>query len=233
MILKSNFHFHSNEDPTHLIDYSIFEGLDYASKLDFQVLALTCHNKVIATEEHRQYALSKNILLISGVEINIGEKPKDNRHLIILNCSKEAEEIKTFKDLEHYKKSHPEIFVLAPHPFFPAFSHKQSLLEYTEKYIHLLDGLEHSWFYSKYINKNIPAIKLAQKNNLPLISTSDTHFMDFLDTDYCLVDTNEKTPEAIFKSLKNNCFKNVTRPKKLIKEMIWTFGLFHFKSRVK
>lgn len=233
MILKTNLHFHANEDPTHSIEYSVLEGIDYASKLDFQVLALTCHNKVALIEEHKKYALSKNILLISGVEINIGEKPEDGRHLLILNCDKEAEEIKTFQDLEIYKKNHPEIFVIAPHPFFPSFFKKQSLLEYTDKYIHLFDAIEHSWFYSKLINKNIPAVKLAQKRNKPLISTSDTHFMDFLDTDYCLIETEEKTPEAIFQSLKKHTFKNVTRPKKLLKEMIWTLGSFYIKNNTK
>ena len=231
MILKSNLHFHTNEDPTHSIDYSIFEGIEHASNLGFEVLALTCHNEVVSTDEHREYALSKNVLLISGVEINIGERPEDSRHLLILNCDSEAEEITTFKDLEIYKKSHPEIFIIAPHPFFPSFFKKESLLEYTEKYLHLFDALEHSWFYSNLINRNIPAINLSKNKNLPLIATSDTHFMDFLNTDYCLIETDTKTPEAIFKSLRNNSFKNITRPKKLLKEMIWTFGSFYIKSK--
>lgn len=230
MLLKTNLHFHTNDDPTHRIDYSAEEGIDRASKLGFDVIALTCHGKVTFKEQYRSYASSKGILLISGIEINISEDGKDGRHLLILNCGNSAERIKTFKDLEQYRKEHPDIFVIAPHPFFPSLRGKQSLLEYTEKYLHLFDALEHSWFYSKTINRNIPAEKISKKMAIPLVATSDTHFFDFLDTDYCLINAEELSAGSLFKAIKKGAFKNVTRAKRPITEMAFTFGKFYLKN---
>ena len=230
MLLKTNFHFHTNEDPAHRIDYGITEGIDRASELGFKVLALTCHGKVVFKKEHGDYALSKDILLISGIEIEISEDGSNGRHLLILNCGKEAEGIKTFKDLEEYRKNSPEMFVIAPHPFFPSLSGKQSLLEYTERYLHLFDALEHSWFYSKMLNKNVQAQKLSKERSVPLVATSDTHFFNFLDTDYCLIEAKEMSTEAIFSAIKEGSFENVTRAKKLISEMLIPYGRFYLKN---
>ncbi|MGM0482774.1 MAG: PHP-associated domain-containing protein [Patescibacteria group bacterium] len=231
MLLKTNLHFHANTDPEHQnIEYDVFEGIEKAAELGFHVLALTCHGKCALNGDHRKYAESKGVLMLSGIEVNIGEKKNESRHLIILNCKKDAERIRTFKDLEKYKKDNPHIFIIAPHPFFPYFPKQQSLMEYTHKYSHLFDAVEHSWFYCKLINKNLPAQEFAKENNLPLVATSDTHFFDFLDTDYCLIEAESKTPEGVFNAIRKRSFKNVTRPKKLLKEMILTYGSFHFKK---
>lgn len=230
MILKSNLHFHTNDDPTHNIEYNTIEGIDKAADLGFQVLALTCHEKVIYNNDYKRYANSKNILLIPGVELNVGENKKEGRHLLILNCSKEVEDIETLRDLEKYKKENPGIFVMAPHPYFPSFTKKQSLMEYTEKYSHLFDAIEHSWFYSTLINKNIPAKNLAQKKNISFIATSDTHFFNFMDTDYCLIETENKTKEDVIWSLKKGSFRNITRPKKILRELVIVYGSFCIKS---
>ncbi len=230
MILKTNLHFHTGDDPEDSLGYDTKEGIDKASELGFDVLALTCHNKVIHTKEYEKYATSKGILLISGIELNVGEEEKEYRHLIVLNCSKDAEKIDTFADLEKYKKNNPEIFVLAPHPYYPGIVRKTSLMEYAEMYSHLFDAIEHSWFYSKHINRNKPAEKLSKKVGLPMVATSDTHFFDFLDTDYCLIEAREKTPRAVFEGIRRGSFKNVSRPKKLIREMSLCYGSYLFKK---
>ena len=230
MILKTNLHFHTNDDPQHIIDYDTYVGIEKASELGFEVLALTCHDRVVFNKEYEEYADSKGVLLIPGIELYVGEEIKEGRHLLVLNCDKSAEEIDTLKDLERYKKENPDIFVIAPHPFFPTFTKKQSLMEYTERNSHLFDAIEHSWFYSNLIDKNIPARELAKKKALPLIATSDTHFLDFMDTDYCLIETEEKTKKAIFRSLKKGTFRNVTRPKKLLTELIPVYGSFCLKN---
>lgn len=234
MLLKTNLHFHTSDDPHHSnIKYSTFEGIDKASKFGFDVLALTCHTEYVLTDEHIKYAEEKGILLLPGIEINIGENENDGRHLLIINCDKSAENIKTFKDLEIYKKENPHIFVIAPHPFFPSFSKQESLMEYTKKYSHLFDAVEHSWFYSNLINRNLPSQKFAEENNLPFVATSDTHFFNFLNTDYCNIEAEEKTPKSIFNAIQKGSFENVTRPKKLIKEMFFIYGTFSLKERPK
>jgi len=126
MQLKMNLHFHTADDPMDIIDYSLNEGIDTASSLNFEVIALTCHHEVKWTREYSEYAKYKNILLIPGVEIDIKEtKSEKGKHLVILNCDKEAEKIKNFDDLKKYKELHPEIFVLFVTPWF--FSDRRHL----------------------------------------------------------------------------------------------------------
>lgn len=232
MKLKVNLHFHTREDPrhSHQITYTLKEGVDRAASYDFDVIALTCHKGVVMNPHFKKYAASKNILLLSGVELYIKEKSNmQAKHLVVLNCDQSIENVETFADLEEYKKKHPEIFVLAPHPYFYG---NYSLKKYLEKYIHLIDAIEHSWFYSKMFNRNIKAKQVAQKYNLPFIATSDTHFFNFLNTDYAIIDAGEKTPAAIFNAIKNNRFKNITSPKSFLRDMVLTQGSFEIKDKL-
>jgi len=230
MQLKTNLHFHTADDPRHKhsIKYTFEEGVDYAASLGFDVIALTCHRTAVIKPHYKSYAASKNILFIPGIELNIDERRNmRGKHLIVLNCRENIEEIKTFSELENYKKTYPEIFVLAPHPYFYG---NYSLKGYLEKYIHLVDGIEHSWFYSKLFNRNKKAKDIAIKYNLPLIATSDAHFLNNMNKDYTLVDAVQKTPEAIFEALKQKKFKNITSPKEFLKEMACRQGLFFAKD---
>ncbi len=88
MILKTNLHFHAANDEK-VIQYDIFQGIDYAKKQGFDVLAYTSHDKFLFKPEFSAYAEKKGLLLIPGIEIKIKRK-----HIVILNCDKKAEEIK-------------------------------------------------------------------------------------------------------------------------------------------
>lgn len=216
--LKTNLHFHTKKDPHHkAIGYDIKEGVDKASRLEFEVLGWTCHRSFMWNKEAHEYALEKNVLLIPGIEKMISpKKNKKGKEVIILNCNEEAEDLKTINDLREYKNKHPEVFLLAPHPFFYGdFSLKKQL----EKNIDVFDAIEHSWFYSNIFNRNKKAEKVAREYNKPFIATSDTHFLNFLNTDYALISAEEKTAESILEAVKQNNFKNVTRPKNPFGEM--------------
>ena len=119
MKLKANLHFHSKEDPVDIISYDLFEGIDKAAELGFNVLASTCHGKNICLDRHVKYAAEKGILLIPGVEANIYELGTRRRnHVVILNCNESVNNVRTFHDLKRYKQMYPEIFVIAAHPYF-------------------------------------------------------------------------------------------------------------------
>lgn len=231
MQLKANFHFHTSEDKRHRISYSLREGIDYASTLGFEVLAPTCHQKAIWTPEHAEYAASKNILLIPGIELYMREQEKDTpKHVLLLNALQETESMRTFNELEKYKKTHPEIFIIASHPYFYGNFSVKNLLE---KHINLFDGIEHSWFYSKMFNRNKKGEEIAKKYNLPFIATSDTHFFKHMDKDYMVIEADEKTPQAIFAALKQHKFQNVTSPKKFFRGMVIPFLLFELRDFLK
>jgi predicted metal-dependent phosphoesterase TrpH len=221
MKLKANLHFHSKEDPLDKINYSIFEGINAAHKHKFNVLASTCHTKNVCTDEHINYAKTKNILLIPGIEANVYEKKSKKRsHVVILNCNKEANNIKTFDDLRLYKKNNPDIFIIAPHPYFYG---NYSLGNLLEKHIDIFDAIEISWFYTKFFNRNKKAIEIAKKYNKPLISTSDTHFLDFLNDNFIKVETDELSAEKLFSSIRNGNHKNVTSHRTLF-EIFFIFA---------
>jgi len=196
MKLKANFHMHTAEDRHHRLDYTIYEAVDYATKNNFQILNLTCHGFWACKKEYADYALSKNILLLPGIEAKI-----EGKHVIISNCDKESENIKTFKELADYKKTKPYILILAPHPFV-SDPRQISLEEKLEENISLFDAIELTIFSNKIFNFNKKAKETAKKYGKPLLATSDTHFLKTLNRGYSMIDTEEKTPAAIFKSIR-------------------------------
>lgn len=220
MQLKTNLHFHTGDDPHDFVPYSTEEGIDCAASLGFDALAITCHNKAAWTSAHAAYAAERGMLLIPGIELDVHERDgstgRRGRHLIILNCRKEAERVRTFADLHDYRRAHPEAFVLAPHPYsYGNFSLKKFL----EKHIALVDAIEHTWFHSQRFNRNKKAAYTAVRHRLPMIVTSDAHTFRNLDTDYALVDAEEKTIPALFDAIRAFRVQNLTQPKKLVREM--------------
>lgn len=206
-MLKVNLHFHSGEDPRDFIPYSFYEGVDCAAAKGFDALALTCHQKFVFKEEFQEYGKKRRILIIPGIELSL-EKWK---HVVVLNCKKDIEDVSGFNALRVYKKRNPRIFVLAPHPFFPTnVALKKSLREN----IDLFDAIEMSWFWTQKTDFNKKAREAALKYDKPYLATSDTHSLKYLDRAYALVDAKEKNAEAIFEAIKNNKFKNFSLPLK-------------------
>jgi len=203
MPLKANLHFHSNEDPEDTLDYNLYQITDEAARLGFSVLGWACHNGVVYEPKYGEYAAGKGILLIPGIEKDIEE-----RHTVILNCDKSAEKINTFAELREYKKANPQIFVLAPHPFFPS---SYALQEKLEKNIDIFDAIELSWYHINGIDFNKKAEKMAEKYGKPFIATSDTHNLNYLDTGYALIDAVKDIPSVI-EAIKARKFTNVSPP---------------------
>lgn len=200
MIFKTNLHFHAAEDETKIISYNIYQGIDYAKEKGFDVLAYTPHKKFLFKKEYAEYASQKGILLIPGIEGKIKRK-----HFIILNCDKEAENIKTFKELADYKNKNSQILILAPHPFVLSLkSLRSKLLEN----IALFDAIEMTVFSNKTFNFNKKAAEIAEKYNKSFIASSDTHFLNDLERGYALINAPQKTIESIFEAVKRGDFQN-------------------------
>ena len=129
------------------------------------------------------------------------------KHILGINVNEEIYKVDSFKKLEKYKESHPECLIIAPHPFFPGPSLKET---FTEN-ITLFDAVEYSWAYTKNINFNSKAIDLAIEYRKPIIATSDCHVLSYLDQGYCFLEC-EKTVEAIISTIKAGKIKNSHKP---------------------
>jgi predicted metal-dependent phosphoesterase TrpH len=216
MQLKANFHLHSREDRYDVLTYSIYQAIDYAAELGYQLLAWTPHLQVLCTQAHIDYASARGILLFSGVETKI-----EGREVLLINCGAEVEKIKTFEQLRDYKKERGEsLLIIAPHPFFPA---KSVLSEKLLENIDLFDAIEKSWFYTKTVDFNLKAVKISQVTKKPLIATSDTHRLSCLKKSYSVINS-EKDMASVFQAVREGNFENYSRPISLfyaIAFMLW------------
>ncbi len=212
MQLKASLHIHTSEDKKdgHMINYSIYDLIDEAEKNGFKVLGFTPHNKFVFKQKFAEYAKNKGILLIPGVELSLGHV--FSKHVVILNCNKNIEKIKSLKQLLEYKKNHPEIFILAPHPTYNRFISVGA--RNLKKYIDLFDAIEYSCSYSQKMNRNNKkAGSIAASFQKPIISTGDVHVLKKLNTDFCIIEATDCTAESVLQAIKYGKFKNITAPK--------------------
>ncbi len=194
--LKINFHLHTGQDPIDAIRHSEHQLIDEAARLGYDVLSITCHNALIFSDDLKEYAQKKGILLIPGIEKSIHKK-----HVLIINATVEAQKIRNFEDLREYRKKHPECLTIAAHPYYPG---PISLQKNLERHIDLFDAVEYSWYHSKRLNgPNKKAVKTAEKHKKPVLGTADNHILKYVNHTYSLVRA-EKTTESIFKAIKAN-----------------------------
>lgn len=219
MKYKASLHLHTKEDSEDgsIIKYSIYDLIDEAARLNFKILALTGHKTFLFKSEYGKYAQEKGILLIPGIEAEI-----KSRHCLILNCDQSTEKIKSIDDLIAYKRSHPECFVIAPHPNYKSKSLGLGLLE---KNPEVFDAIEHSWFYSRKANPNIATANLAKKIKKPLIATADLHRLEYLDSNYAVVDCDNLDVSSVFEAIRQGRFENVSQPQSGLGMIIYFWSL--------
>lgn len=204
--LKIELHAHTKEDPKDKVKYSAEELIDRMAGDGYDVLSITNHNIVTYNSHLKNYAEARGILLIPGVEATI-----ENKHVLLINVTDYIErDINTFDDLLRYKREGS--LIMAPHPYYHNFTCIGSKLS---EYINLFDAIEYCHYYIKYINPNLKAEKIAKKENIPLVGTSDVHFKHQIGKTYSLVKA-KKDIDAIIAAIKSNKIEVVTTPLRYI-----------------
>ena len=202
--MKLQLHLHVKGDPCDNIKYSAKQAIDKASKLNYKVISITCHDKVIFNQKLSEYAKTKGVLLIPGIEKTIQKK-----HVLIINATKDSEKIISFDDLKIYKSKNPKSFIIAAHPFHPSST---SLMWKLIKHIDLFDAIEYSYFCSTMINPNILSKLIAKFYNKPLIATSDIHYLNGFDYGFAkLPSKTQLNTEHIFDNLRKQNFINESK----------------------
>jgi len=210
--LKADLHLHTKEDPEDIVKYSARELIDQGYQKGFEVLAITNHNQITYDNHLAEYAREREILLIPGAEATI-----DKKHVLLLNMDYSLRRIKTFDDLKLLKDGAG--LIIAPHPFFPSFTSLNSKLK---EHLDIFDAIEYSHCYLEKINFNKKAEVLAKKFSLPLIGTSDAHFLWQIGTTYSLIEA-EKDLESVITAIKEGKVEVVTEPLSLFKvcSIVW------------
>ncbi len=75
----------------------------------------------------------------------------------------------------------------------------------------MFDAIEYSWFFSKLINLNRKAVRIAKRYNKPIIATSDVHYIENFGKNYSLIDS-AKDIRSVFNAIKNNKVKIKSKP---------------------
>lgn len=202
MLLKADFHIHTREDPHDFIRYTAVELLATAARQGFDVLALTCHNKRIHTEELRLRAEDHGILLIPGVEASI-----EGKHTLLLDMPYSRWGVRAFDDVRALRREGG--LVIAPHPFFPV---PKCLNDKLRENLDVFDAIEFSHFYTRSLDFNRRAVEYARRMDLPLVGTSDCHRLWQLGTTYTLVDTEDRSIPGVFAAIRVGRVRVVTAP---------------------
>jgi predicted metal-dependent phosphoesterase TrpH len=180
-MLKVDLHTHTADDPSDRIPYSRRELIDRAAELGYNALAITLHDHQLDLAPDVEYARTRGITLIPGVERTI-----EGRHVLLLNYSRAAESIGTFEALARLRERERGL-VIAPHPFFPAMSALRGTLT---RHAQLFDAVEWNGMFTRTLNFNAPAERWARRHGKPIVGCGDVHRLEQLGKTYSLVDAD-------------------------------------------
>lgn len=200
MGLKADLHLHTREGEG-FIGYDARALIDRAARAGFQVLSITNHDVITFSEDLQRYARERGLLLIPGVEATI-----EGKHVLLYNVDVPPARIRTFADLRRLKR--PEWLVVAAHPFFPG---PVCLRERLREELDLFDAIEFSHFYTRRMNLNRPAVRLAREVGLPLLGTSDSHLARQFGTTYSFIE-GKMTVASVLAAIKMGQVAVVSRP---------------------
>ncbi len=214
-MLKLDLHIHTRSFVKWEGNITPKELIDRASKLNFDVLAITEHatlNRYVkgvkffdalkTYRNYKDYAKQKGILLLPGFEAHI-----EGKEVLFIDCLEDIRKYRTFESLYDLKDN---CFIIAPHPFlFKDSCLKEKLVEH----IKLFDAVEHTASYLPWLNSNIKAEEVARKFDKPFIATSDSHWWFQFGRNYSLVDA-EKNKDDLLEAIRKKKIKRVIDPLK-------------------
>lgn len=228
-MLKVDLHLHSSEDPRDVLDYDARELIRQAAYYDFDAIAITLHGAVLEDKSLQEFARSRGVLLIPGMEKYI-----QGKEVLVYNVTqREMDEVETFEDLRALRtRKGNQILIIAPHPFF---KQAQCLGRHLEENMDLFDAIEYCHLYTHFLNLNKRAVKVAQKHGKALIATSDTHALWMFGRNYTWVDS-PGTMEGIFKAIREGRVRPHSEPLTpwgLVHKLGWAMIYHDFRKHLR
>lgn len=207
-MLKTELHAHTSDDPHDYIPHSTTEFIDRAASLGYNALAITLHDRWFDVRSLAEYARTRGITLISGVEKTI-----DHKHVLLLNFDAAAENADSFDTLAELRRAQPAGLVIAPHPFYPA---RCCLGRSLDRHADLFDAVELNAFYTSQLDHfNRSAVSWARRAGKPIVANADVHRLKQLGTTFSLVDA-APDPDAICAAIRAGKVEIHTRPLSLL-----------------
>jgi predicted metal-dependent phosphoesterase TrpH len=170
--LRAELHAHCADDPADGLSFSPEMLIDAVAADGVDVLALTCHGRLVHTGRLARYADERGVLLVPGIEQYV-----EGRHVLILNPCSAHVEARDFEALRAARGRGEAI--IAPHPYYPS---PTSLGNRLERHIDLFDAIEYCAFYSGFFGFNRRAVRVARRHGLPLVGTLDVHALPYVPT---------------------------------------------------
>jgi hypothetical protein len=200
--LKLELHAHTDDDPSDVVPYGARELIDRAAALGYDGLAITLHDRWFDVAPLTAYAQRRGIVLLAGIERSI-----QRRHVLLINFSKAATEIRTFGELAALR-AREDGLVIAPHPFYPL---RSCLRELMDTHAELWDAVEVNALYTRQLDFNRRAIDWAGRHGTPLVGNSDVHVLLQMGTTYSLVEAAPE-PTAICQAIRAGRVEVRTEP---------------------
>ncbi|HEO71552.1 MAG TPA: hypothetical protein ENN80_09835 [Candidatus Hydrogenedentes bacterium] len=201
--LKADLHTHCADDPKDVLGYSAEALIDAAAQLKYDVLAIACHERVVAGDRLTRYAGQRGIVLIPAVEHLV-----EGKHVLVLNPSDKHLHARTFGELRRAREN--QSAVIAPHPYFHTSVCLGAALR---KHIDVFDAIEYSSFYFRWLNLNRKAVRVAEEHGLPVIGTSDAHRL-YSDDTFTWIDA-EPAAEAVIEAVRAGRVELSSKPQAL------------------
>lgn len=224
--LKAEMHAHCHLDPAdyRLCAYSAEELIQEAAGLGYRILAITCHNLDIWTEDLAGYAARQGITLIPGMETTT----EGRRHILLYNFRTGAENLDTLKKIRAL--SSPDTLVVAPHPYFPSTKCLGRCLDCN---IEVFDAIEVSGFHAPGLDFNRRARRIAANHAKPLVGNSDVHQLWQLGRTFTWIYA-EPRMDSILNAIKQGRVRVVSKPLSYAQVARWwatALGRIVFPSR--
>jgi len=201
-MLKVELHSHTSDDPVDQIPHTSLELIDRAAALGYDALAITLHDRRLDPRPLVPYAADRGLVLIPGIEKTI-----QGRHVLLLNFSSAAEDVRSFADLAALK-AREDGLVIAPHPFFPARNCLHGLMD---RYADLFDAVEKNAMFTRRLDFNRRAERWAVAHGKPIVGNGDVHRLHQLGSCYSLVDAIPE-PGAICAAIRSGHVTVTARP---------------------
>ncbi|HDT11383.1 MAG TPA: hypothetical protein ENN58_01450 [bacterium] len=219
--LKVDLHTHTSEDPQDRITYNSYQLIDRAVLKGFDAIAITNHDFLFYPDDLVEYAEDRGILLIPGMELTLSKK-----HVLLINPDFPSNpKGRPLSDLEKIKNN--SNLIIAPHPFFPQL---KSLKSNFFSYFSYFDAVEFSHCYTRFFNPNKKAVFTAKKYDIPLVGTSDCHFLWEFGTTYSYIEA-EKTIPSIIHAVKKKKVRLVSFPLSIHSSFRLSIDIAHVKLK--